>query len=90
MGYGSTSMAKPGSVQARTQLGKLQEAELKIAKLKLALNGRSLTHIRASLQAVAKTAVVHFLRNLPCKKQQNKVQNASLHPIGLKSMHLYL
>ena len=40
------------------QLGKLQGAELKIAEMKLALSGQSLGHISASLQAVAKTALV--------------------------------
>ena len=46
------------------QSGKLGEAELKIAKLKLALNGQSLAHIRTLLQAVAKMAVVDFLKSL--------------------------
>ena len=36
-------------------------AELKLAKLILARSGRSLAHIRASLQAVAKMAVVDYL-----------------------------
>ena len=40
------------------QLGKLWGAELKIAKLKLVLSGQSLAHIKTSLQAVAKMAMV--------------------------------
>ena len=43
------------------QLGKLQGAELKIDKLKLAQSGQSLDHIRGSLPAVAKMAVVDYL-----------------------------
>ena len=39
-------------------MGKLRGAELKIGKLKLALSGQSPAHIRALLQAVAKTAVL--------------------------------
>ena len=66
------------------QLGKLQGAELKTAKLKFALSGRSLAHIRASLQAVAKMAVVDYLRNLMHAKHQNKVQNTSIHATGYK------
>ena len=48
------------------QLGKLWGADLKIAKLNLALSGQNLAHIRALLQgqAVPKTAVVNFLRNI--------------------------
>ena len=70
-------------------MDKLRGTELKIAKLKLALNERSLAHIRASLQAVAKTAE-DFLRNLLHTKHQNKIQNTSLNPIGLKSKHFYI
>ena len=40
------------------QLGKLWGAELKMTELKLALSEQSLAHIRASLQAVAKMAMV--------------------------------
>ena len=42
-------------------VGQMWGAELKLAKLKLARSGRSLDHIRASLQAVAKMAVVDYL-----------------------------
>ena len=47
-------------IWATGHLGKLQGAELKIAKLKLAPSGASLAHIMASLKAVAKTAVMDF------------------------------
>ena len=49
-----------GHLTAVGQLGKLRGAELKLAKLILARSGRSLAHIRASLQAVAKMAVVDY------------------------------
>ena len=73
-----------------TQLGKLQGVDLKIAKQKFALSGQGLAHIRASLQTVAKMTVVDFSRILLHRNHQNKVQNTSLHAIGLKSMHFYL
>ena len=41
-------------------VGQTVEAELKIAKLKLALSGQCLIHIRASLHAVAAIVVVDF------------------------------
>ena len=72
------------------QLGKLWGAQLKIAKLKFALSGQSPANTRSSLQAVAKMAVVDSLRNLLHAKHQNEVQNTSLPPIALKSMHFYL
>ena len=67
-------------------MGKLWGAELKISKLKLALSGRSSAHIRALLKAIAKMAVVNFLRNIVHTKHQNKVQNTSSRAIGFKSM----
>ena len=56
-------------------MGKMRGAELKIAKLKFMLSGQSLAHIGASLQAVAKTAAVDFLRIIMYTKHQNEVQN---------------
>ena len=46
------------------QLGKLRGAELKLDELILARSGWSLAQIRASLQAVAKMAVVDYLWNI--------------------------
>ena len=48
---------------ATSQFCKLCGAELKIAKQRFALSGQSLAHIMALPQAVAKTAMVNFLRN---------------------------
>ena len=52
------------SIKLKIQLGKLRGAELKLDELILARSGRSLAQIRASLQAVAKMAVVDYLWNI--------------------------
>ena len=54
-------------------VGQTAGAELKIAKLKFALSGQSLAHIMASLQAVAKMAILDFLRKFMHTKHQNNV-----------------
>ena len=53
-------------------LGQTAGSRAKIAKLKFALSGQSLAHIRASLQAVAKTAMVDFKRNIMHTKHQKR------------------